>query len=104
MTAWRKDAKNPNQDKLNSENNQKLKSMIHQAGYGVVALHGRYAEGDQAGTISHVKEDSFGIIGPAGDDKGKLLRHMKGWGKAFIARISRRKARIAIRRETRNAA
>lgn len=83
MTAWRKNDKNPNQDKVNSENNIKLKSMIHQAGYGVVPLHGRYAEGDQAGTISHVKEDSFGIIGPAGDDKGKLLKHMKGWGKAF---------------------
>lgn len=79
ITAWRKDLTNGKQAELNAENNKKLRSMIHAAGYGTVSLHGRYEEdGD-----GHVKEHSFGVIGKAGDDGGELLRHMKGWGRHF---------------------
>ena len=83
ITAWRKDPTNKNQDADNASNNKKLRSMIHAAGYGTVSLHGRYAESDANGNSSHVKEHSFGVIGHAGDDGGKLLNHLKGWGKAF---------------------
>jgi hypothetical protein len=83
ITAWRKDPKNKNQHSDNIENNRKLRSMIHSAGYGTVSLHGRYAESDGAGNEHHVKEHSFGVIGKHGDDGGELLKHMKGWGKAF---------------------
>lgn len=83
ITAWRKDPKNGNQDELNASNNRKLRSMIHSAGYGTVSLHGRYEESDSKGGTSHVKEHSFGVIGKSGDDGGDLLKHMKGWGRAF---------------------
>ena len=83
ITAWRKDPTNGKQDELNASNNKKLRSMIHSAGYGTVSLHGRYEESDGAGGSSHVKEHSFGVIGQSGDDGGKLLKHLKGWGKAF---------------------
>lgn len=83
ITAWRKDPTNKNQDADNAKNNKKLKSMIHTAGFGVVSLHGRYAESDGNGNESHVKEHSFGVIGKAGDDGGDLLKHLKGWGRAF---------------------
>jgi hypothetical protein len=57
--------------------------MIHAAGYGTVSLHGRYAEDDDNGNTHHVKEHSFGVIGKSGDDGGDLLKHLKGWGRAF---------------------
>jgi hypothetical protein len=61
-----------------------LHDMIRAAGYGVVRLHGRYAESGDGGAPVLVRERTFGVIdNNGGDDNGRMLKHLKEWGTHF---------------------
>lgn len=67
----------------NRSNSKALEQDIRNAGYGFVRVKGGWVESQSDGTKSPVTEPSYIVVGPKGDDNGKLKEFMKHHGNKY---------------------
>lgn len=66
----------------NKHNNRILKKQLHQQGFGITNLYGKYNETGDDGVSREVKEHSFLVTGKPGEGE-KLFRTGKALGAAY---------------------
>lgn len=67
----------------NEAAHKELAAHIRKAGYGYIKTHSGYVENKGTPQEKAVTEKSYMVIGHKGDDGGKLLGHLKKWGRQY---------------------
>jgi hypothetical protein len=69
--------------KENNARHSQLKADIRKAGYGHIAVKGRYIENHGTPQAKHVDEKALMVVGKKGHDGGQLLGHLKHLGAKY---------------------